>query len=234
MDFRISNSPNMRFKARSKAVSEERRNFATTMEGASTLMHKVDDNQKVQDEEMLDELSFAFNKSRSQNRGKVDIDLQGVKEENEERWCKTLLIGHDYGVCKEFRECQRNFGRELTRDEAKMVMNFSYSQKDKSFKFGAGIQTRHIIEVDPIAESSPTHLAQVHVDPNPIDVLALIAEYPSPNLDLLLKDDPTPKDNVSAIFNANPLFLLTISKILLHQTSPNNPPITIMLLTFCL
>ncbi|KAF5205066.1 zinc knuckle (CCHC-type) family protein [Thalictrum thalictroides] len=58
------------------------------------------------------------------------------------------LIGHDYGVCKDFKECLRIFGRELSRDESKKVMNFSYFQKAKSYKFGAGIQTRHISAVD--------------------------------------------------------------------------------------
>ncbi|KAF5176967.1 hypothetical protein FRX31_033446 [Thalictrum thalictroides] len=323
------------------------------MEGASTLMHKVDDNQRVRDEEMLDELSLAFNRSRLQNRGKVDIDLQGVKEENEERWCRTLIGklqtkiwfevedvkrelirnwcfkskfdiarladgiyivtfrrevdyafvlengpweifgpplerygianiqkvgeifgevlmvdpvgGYDYGVCKEFRECQRNFGRELTRDEAKKVMSFSYSQKAKFFKFGAGIQTRHIIEVDLIAEmnfedrhfrewqeegeleeerrkmkltestkeigqvlfltnmgtletdlgSTPKRmvtevglvgiLSEEKTDGEKKDALNLITQYPSPNLDPLLKEDPTPKDNVSAFLQRQPL-----------------------------
>ncbi|KAF5183583.1 zinc knuckle (CCHC-type) family protein [Thalictrum thalictroides] len=62
------------------------------------------------------------------------------------------LIGHDYGVCKDFKECLKIFGRELSRDESKKVMNFSYFQKAKSYKFGAGIQTRHTSAVDTESE----------------------------------------------------------------------------------
>ncbi|KAF5179750.1 reverse transcriptase, partial [Thalictrum thalictroides] len=62
------------------------------------------------------------------------------------------LLGHDYGVCRELKECQRNYHKELTRDDYRKILTFSYMQKAKSFKFGAGIQARHIIEVDPEAE----------------------------------------------------------------------------------
>ncbi|KAF5186961.1 zinc knuckle (CCHC-type) family protein [Thalictrum thalictroides] len=62
------------------------------------------------------------------------------------------MIGHDYGVCKEMKEGIRRLNRELTREELKKVKKFSFLQKAKSYKFGAGIQVRHAIEVDPLVE----------------------------------------------------------------------------------
>ncbi|KAF5203904.1 zinc knuckle (CCHC-type) family protein [Thalictrum thalictroides] len=63
------------------------------------------------------------------------------------------LIGHDHGVCKEMKEGLRKLNRELSKEELKQVLNFSFHQKAKSFKFGAGIQKRHVTEVDPVVEN---------------------------------------------------------------------------------
>ncbi|KAF5202863.1 hypothetical protein FRX31_007550, partial [Thalictrum thalictroides] len=60
--------------------------------------------------------------------------------------------GHDYGVCKEMKDGIRRLNRDLTREELRKVKKFSFLQKAKSYKFGAGIQVRHAIEVDPLAE----------------------------------------------------------------------------------
>ncbi|KAF5183693.1 Ta11-like non-ltr retrotransposon [Thalictrum thalictroides] len=62
------------------------------------------------------------------------------------------MIGHDYGVCKEMKEGIRRINRELTREELRKIKKYSFLQKARSYKFGAGIQVRHTIEVDPLAE----------------------------------------------------------------------------------
>ncbi|KAF5175095.1 hypothetical protein FRX31_035319 [Thalictrum thalictroides] len=56
-------------------------------------------------------------------------------------------------LSEEMKEGLRKINRELSKEELKLVLNFSFHQKAKSFKFGAGIQKRHVTEVDPVMEN---------------------------------------------------------------------------------
>ncbi|KAF5176537.1 hypothetical protein FRX31_033876 [Thalictrum thalictroides] len=86
--------------------------------------------------------------------GEEEIKKELIRNWNISNKFEFMMVaeGHDYGVCKEMKDGIRRFNRELTREELKRVKKFSFLQKAKSYKFGAGIQVRHAIEVDPLAE----------------------------------------------------------------------------------
>ncbi|KAF5187038.1 hypothetical protein FRX31_023376 [Thalictrum thalictroides] len=177
-DLQFSNSPNMRYEAKGKKQNSTNNKNTSKLEGnmENTSIDGTQCKELVMNnvEDTLEELEVAFKKKWIQSRSRTEIDLTRVKEADEEKWGRTLVgklqtkrwfdvddvkkeLIRNWGfrskfefamLAEEFKECLRKFGRELSRDESRKVMNFSYFQKAKSYKFGAGIQTRHISAVD--------------------------------------------------------------------------------------